>query len=158
MNAMHEMKDWFMCKELGCSFTQLYASLISTHYKETHGISKAITDVSMDCKITDNSILKKLTAEKVTYEKSYDSSNEVTIKCHQINHSIVKHKKGSILSQVDQQTDDAILKIMDQEHDSKISYQCPHCDLAFENRKKTLLHATVVHIMKWFKVNLGISY
>ena len=112
---MHEMKDWFMCKESGCSFTQLYASLISTHYKETHGIGKSITDVSIDCRITDNNLLRKLTAEKVTYEESYDPSNKSTITSHQINHSIVKHKKGSIFSQVDKQTDDAIFKILDQD-------------------------------------------
>ena len=150
---MHEMKDWFMCKESGCSFTQLYPSVISTHYKETHGISKASADVTIDCKITDNKLLRKLTAEKVTHEKSYDPSNKSITTCHQINHSIVKHKKGSIFSQVDKQTDDAILKILDEDHESKISYQCPHCDISFENRKKTLLHATAVHTMKWFKVS-----
>ena len=150
MNAMHEMKDWFMCKESGCSFTQLYASLVCTHYNESHGISKAVADVSINCRITDNLLLRKLTAEKVTNEKSFDPSNELTIKCHQINHSIVNHKKGSIFSQVDEQTDDAILKLMD--NDGKIAYQCPYCDISYKNRKKALLHATAVHKMNWFKV------
>ena len=152
---MHEMTEWYMCKQPGCSFTDLYAALVSTHYKVSHDITKSRKDVSVDCKITDTSLLMKLTEEKAKDKNTYDPSDckIVTRKCHEINHSAVKHKKGSIFSQIDETTDDAILKIIDQDNENKILYQCPYCDISFENRKKTLLHSTAVHHMKWLKVS-----
>ena len=151
---MHEMTDWYMCKIPGCSIIQLYASIISTHYKEVHDISKGTREVVTECRIVDNTQIMKLTEEKVRDEKTFDPNENVlsNSKDSETNQGIVKHKKGSIFSQVDEQTDDSILKIIDQDSGNNIMYQCPYCDFCSEIRKKTLLHATAVHKMKWFKV------
>ena len=151
---MHEMTDWYTCKEPGCSVIQLYASMISTHYKEKHGILKGVREVVAECRVTDEAQIAMLTKEKVKDEQKFDGNELITFHSNIIeNHQgIVKHKKGSIFSQVDEQTDNSILKLIDQEDGEKVIYQCPHCDITSNSRKKTLLHATAVHKMKWFKV------
>ena len=153
---MHEMRDWYKCQIPRCQTVQLYASMISSHYQDMHNIQKSIKEVVSECKISDDSQITKLTEEKIKDEKMFNpNENELcNLKCNQ---GIIKHKKGSIFSQVDQQTDDSILKITDHEYGRKIMYQCPYCDFSSDLRKKTLLHATAVHKMKWFKVGSTVN-